>query len=200
MGRFPFALVKKSLSLQPAPPVPEGLVPAGVLAPLFCLGKEPHLLFTKRTMMVKDHRGQISFPGGVRDAFDADLMVTALRETQEEIGLDPQAVEVLGSLKPITTITGYWVTAFVGRIPYPYEFQPNPQEVERLLILPLEGFCAPGCWNSGEYNYRGKTTQVCCWRHDDTVIWGATARIVLNLLARLGEFPIPGDHYATCLD
>ena len=87
MGRFPFALVKKSLSLQPAPPVPEGMVPAGVLAPLFCLEKEPHLLFTKRTMMVKDHRGQISFPGGVQDAFDADLMVTALRETQEEIGL-----------------------------------------------------------------------------------------------------------------
>jgi 8-oxo-dGTP pyrophosphatase MutT (NUDIX family) len=200
MGRFSITLLKDNLTLTPAPAPPPDLVPAGVLAPLFVRDSEVRVLFTQRTLLVKDHRGQIAFPGGVRDAGDPDLLATALRETQEEIGLDPGRVEVLGSLKPIATITGYGVSAFVGLIPFPYEFRLNRREVKRLLFLPLEGFCAPALWSAGDYTYRGRVTRVCTWNDGRTVIWGATARLLLNLLEKLGEHPIEGDHDATCLD
>jgi len=201
MVRLSLPLLKERLSLNPKPaPAPPELLPAGVLVPLFFSQGEPHLLFTQRTLTVKDHRGQIAFPGGVRDPHDPNLLATALRESQEEIGLDPEAVEVLGALPPLSTITGYGITAYVGLIPYPYEFHPNPREVKRLLFLPLAGFCDPGRWRTGNYTYKGRTTRVCYWRQNKTVVWGATARILLNLLALLDENPLPGDPHATCLD
>jgi len=201
MTRFSLHLLKDRLSLNRRPQAaPPDLHPAGVLAPLFFTEDEPHLLFTQRTMTVRDHRGQISFPGGVQSSQDAHLLATALRETQEEIGLAPEKVEVLGSLKPLATITGYWVTAFVGLIPYPYEFHLNTGEVQRLLLLPLTGFCDPRRWNSGDYTYNGKIVRVCCWKHRQTVIWGATARLLLDLLARLGENPFTGEEDVPCVD
>jgi 8-oxo-dGTP pyrophosphatase MutT (NUDIX family) len=201
MGRFSLSFVKERLSLEPPRPAPEEhLVPAGVLLPLFVENGTPHVLFTQRTLTVKEHRGQISFPGGVWHPEDPDLLTTALRETQEEIGLEPGVVEVLGSVKPIATITGYWVTGFVGVIPHLYEFRLNPREVARLLSFPLEGFCEPQRWRTGNYTYRGRHTRICYWTQDKTVIWGATARILLHFLARLGEYPIPGDREATCID
>jgi len=201
MSRFSLSLLKDLLSLDLTPAgLGQDLLPAGVLVPLFLSQGMSHLLFTQRTMTVKDHRGQIAFPGGVRDPGDPNLLATALRETQEEIGLDPQVVEVLGSLKPIATITGYGVFAYVALIPYPYDFHLNRREVERLLFLPLEGFCEPGRWSTGPYTYRGRTTRVCYWRHDGTVIWGATARLLLDLLQRWGEDPLGGVGNDTCLD
>ncbi len=149
---------------------------------------------------MKDHRGQISFPGGVKDAGDPNLLATALRETQEEIGLDPEAVEVLGALPPVATITGYRITPFVGLIPHPYDFHPNPLEVKRLLLLPLAGFYPAERWSSGDYRYQGQIIRVCYWRDNQEVIWGATARILLDLLVHLDQHPIPGDQDATCLD
>jgi 8-oxo-dGTP pyrophosphatase MutT (NUDIX family) len=201
MVRFSLNFLKDRLSLNPAPQAaPPDLQPAGVLAPLFFAGDEPHLLFTQRTLTVRDHRGQISFPGGVQSSRDANLMATALRETREEIGLDPEQVEVLGSVNPVATVTGYWVTAYVGLIPYPYEFRLNTKEVKRILVLPLEGFCDPRRWNSGDYTYNGRTVHVCCWKYRGTVIWGATARLLLDLLARLGENPFPGAEDVPCVD
>ena len=138
--------------------------PPGCWRPCFLKEREAQLLFTQRTFTVKDHRGQISFPGGVQDAEDPDLLATALRETQEEIGLDPEAVEVLGALPPVATITGYRITPFVGLIPHPYDFHPNPLEVKRLLLLPLAGFYPPERWSSGDYRYQGRSTRVCYWR------------------------------------
>jgi len=200
MSQSQVALLKARLALHPAAVSPTGLVPAGVLVPLFFKEDAAHLLFTQRTENVKDHRGQISFPGGVRDAADPHLLATALRETQEEIGLNRNLVQVLGSLPPIATLTGYFINSFVGLIPYPYEFRPNSREVQRLLLLPLAGFYAPERWSTGAYRYQGQTTRVCCWRANHEVIWGATARIVLNLLAVLDQHPVPGDKDATCLD
>jgi 8-oxo-dGTP pyrophosphatase MutT (NUDIX family) len=193
-------LLKANLDRNPTEPASPSPVPAGVLAPLFFQGQEAHLLFTQRTFTLKDHRGQISFPGGVRQAEDPDLQATALRETQEEIGLEPRVVEVLGALPLVATITGYRITPFVGLIPHPYDFHPNPLEVRRLLLLPLAGFFEAARWSSGQYHYKGRTTRVCYWRLNREVIWGATARILLNLLALLGQHPIAGGHDATCLD
>jgi 8-oxo-dGTP pyrophosphatase MutT (NUDIX family) len=170
---------------------PEGLLPAAVLTPVFEVEGQVNLLFTQRTMFLKDHRGQISFPGGVRDLGDPDLVTTALRETEEEIGLHPGEVEILGNLNPVATVTGYWINPFVALIPYPYDFRLNHHEVMHLLIFPLAAFCAPECWNSGTYRHKDQIVQVCCWKYDDTVIWGATARMLLDLLGRLGEYPLP---------
>ena len=139
------ARLKDHLLLSPDPPAPApDLVAAGVLVPLFVAEEEFQVLFIQRTLMVKDHRGQIAFPGGVRDPEDAHLLATALRETEEEIGLAPGAVEVLGTLPPVATITGYHITPFVGLIPHPYDFHPSPREVKRLLTLPVDGVLPPG--------------------------------------------------------
>lgn len=201
MTRFTPAFLKSRLSLNPpaSQPAP-GLQPAGVVAPMFFLKDEPHLLFTQRTLTVRDHRGQISFPGGVKSPQDPDLLATALRETREEIGLEPEQVEVIGRLKSLATVTGYWINAFVGLIPYPYEFRLNAREVKRLILLPLEGFCRPKRWSSGEYAYHNKVVPVCYWKYRGTVIWGATARLLLDLLRRLGENPFPGEDDAPCVD
>jgi len=112
----------------------------------------------------------------------------------------PAAVEVLGALPPVATITGYHITPFVGIIPYPYDFHPSPREVKRLLDLPVDEFYPPERWRSGPYVFQGRTTRVCYWQNGQEVVWGATARILLNLLAHLGVHPIPGDRDATCLD
>ncbi len=169
---------------------PAGLLPAGVLAPVFEVEGELNLLFTQRTMHLRDHQGQISFPGGVRDPGDPDLLATALRETEEEIGLKPEKVEILGALTPVATVTGYWINPFVALIPYPYEFHLNHHEVKHLLVFPVAAFCVPERWSTGTYNYKGQSRQVCCWKYQDTVIWGATARMLLDFLSRLGEHPL----------
>jgi 8-oxo-dGTP pyrophosphatase MutT (NUDIX family) len=195
------ARLKDHLPQEPAPAGPgSDLVAAGVLVPLFLKAGEVQVLFTQRTLLVKDHRGQIAFPGGVRDPEDPHLLGTALRETFEEIGLAPEAVEVLGTLPPVATITGYHITPFVGLIPHPYDFRPSPQEVKRLLTWPVAEFFPPERWRSGPYTFQGRTTRVCYWHNGQEVVWGATARILLNLLAHLGVHPIAGDRDATCLD
>lgn len=200
MGRIGLEELRRRFRFNPPPPPPPGLNPAGVLVPLVLVADEVHLLFTQRTWKVKTHRGQISFPGGVQDPQDPHLLATALRETQEEIGLNSRVVEVFGSLEPIATITGYWITPYLALIPYPYDFTPNPWEVRRLLFLPLQGFSLPERWSTGTYRFKGRTTRVCYWRQGKTLIWGATARILLEFLAQLGENPLPGDREATCLD
>jgi 8-oxo-dGTP pyrophosphatase MutT (NUDIX family) len=195
------ARLQEALSQEPDPPATApDLVPAGVLVPLFLKEEAVQVLFTQRTLAVKDHRGQIAFPGGVRDPEDAHLLATALRESQEEIGLEPAVVEVLGPLPGVATITGYYITPFVGIIPHPYDFRPSPREVKRLLDLPLTEFYPPERWSAGPYVFQGRTTRVCYWQNGKEVVWGATARILLNLLAHLGVDPIPGDRHATCLD
>jgi 8-oxo-dGTP pyrophosphatase MutT (NUDIX family) len=169
---------------------PEGLLPAGVLAPVFEVEGEVNMLFTQRTMHLKDHQGQISFPGGVQDSGDPDLLATALRETEEEIGLKPRGVKILGALNPVATVTGYWINPFVALIPYPYDFRLNHHEVKRLFVFPVAAFCVPERWSTGTYEYKDQARQVCCWKYQNTVIWGATARMLLDFLSRLGEHPL----------
>ena len=159
---------------------------AAVLLPLFGWPEEPGLIFTERRADLRRHAGEISFPGGRRDDTDADLAATALREAQEEIGLDPARVE-LGDALPTTGtfVTGYRIHPFVGRIPHPAELdlEPNPAEVETVLTFSLdvlrEGYAMRRLIRRG-VPIHTPTDEV-----EGHMIWGATARIVGDLLSRL---------------
>lgn len=132
--------------------------------------------------MLKDHRGEVSFPGGVCHEEDASLQDTALRESFEEIGLAPKDVEVLGALDDApTSTTNYLVTPFVGVIPYPYNFCANAAEVERLIGIPLEILLESPGFTDGPAPEEGSEPE-CRYIYQGVVIWGATARILKQFL------------------
>ncbi|HET6998485.1 MAG TPA: CoA pyrophosphatase [Solirubrobacterales bacterium] len=162
-------------------------VEAAVLLPLYGWPKEPGLVFTERRADLRRHAGEISFPGGRRDDGDADLQATALREAEEEIALDPAVVEVGESLPPTKTfVTNYVVHPFVGRIPHPGELslQPNPAEVETVLTFSLD--LLRENYEIRRLVRRGIPIHTPTYEVEGHLIWGATARILGDLLDRLG--------------
>lgn len=161
----------------------EGFTPAAVLIPLYEKAGEHYLVVTKRTETVNDHRGQISFPGGVHQAGDESLMDTALRESWEEIGLNPKDVEILGELDSMCTFTtNYVVSPFVAAIPYPYEFRANPEEVEEIIEVPLATLLDRGNFREELQPVQGELIPQYFYQYGDRVIWGATARILKQFL------------------
>lgn len=160
-----------------------GLTSAAVIVPLFERAGEWHILFTKRTEKVRDHKGQISFPGGVRAEEREPLLATALRESFEEIGLKEKDVEVLGKLEPVTTVsTNYTICPFVAVIPYPYAFALNPEEVEEVIEVPLSFLLDPANFREEWQVREGEMFLVYFYDYKGKVIWGATAKILKQLL------------------
>jgi 8-oxo-dGTP pyrophosphatase MutT (NUDIX family) len=169
----------------PAPP----LVPAAVLVPLV-LGAAPGVLLTKRTAHLSSHAGQVSFPGGRIDPGDADAEAAALREAEEEIGLDPASVEVVGRLDTYVTGTGYRITPVVGLLPpgvglAGLRLSPSEHEVEQVFELPLSVLLDPTAPQRRRAQWRGRWREFWVWPHPEHYIWGATAGILINLAARL---------------
>lgn len=158
------------------------LICAAVLIPLLFKQGEWHVLVTQRTETVEHHKGQISFPGGACDPGDADLQETALRETLEEVGIPPEDVEVLGALDDFPTITSFVVTPFVGVIPYPSAFHLNRYEVEAVIEVPLSFLHDPGNLRVEQWEHQGHLHDVLFWDYGPYTIWGATARMLKNLL------------------
>jgi 8-oxo-dGTP pyrophosphatase MutT (NUDIX family) len=163
-----------------------GRTDAAVLVPVYGWPEEPGVVFTERRADLRRHAGEISFPGGRQDERDAGFAATALREAEEEIGLDPEAVEVVGALSPTTTFaTGYRIHAFVGLIPDPGELdlEPSPDEVETVLAYSLdllrEGYAMRRLVR------RGVPIHTPTYEVEGQMIWGATARILGDLLGRL---------------
>lgn len=159
---------------------------AAVLLPLHGWPDEPGLIFTERRADMRRHAGEISFPGGRRDDTDADLIATALREAEEEIGLDPGQVEVCGALPPAATfVTGYRIHPYVGLVADPSELglEPSPAEVETVLAFSLDGL--RNGYEMRRLVRRGVPIHTPTYEVDGHLIWGATARILGDLLERL---------------
>ena len=166
---------------DPAP----GLRPAAVLAPFYPEPDGLSLIFTKRTDHLEQHSGQISFPGGMQDPEDQNPAQTALRETYEEIGVQPEHIQLWGRLNQEATVTGISVAPFVGRIQYPVDFKLNTDEVERLIIVPLAHLLDPRYFGREFYDINGAQYKTYTYTYKGDVIWGATARMVHNLLTLL---------------
>jgi len=156
------------------------LKPSAVLFPIFKKGEDIHILFTQRTMWVDNHKGQISFPGGRFQENDANLMETAFREGEEEIGLKKEDTVLVGELDDAETIvSNFKISPYVVALPYPYKFKINKNEVENIFRVPLKDFL--DCRNFYSDNQNGIVPPY--FKVQDKVIWGATARIVINFLS-----------------
>jgi 8-oxo-dGTP pyrophosphatase MutT (NUDIX family) len=155
-----------------------------VLLALYGYPERGGLVFTERRADLRRHAGEISFPGGQRDHPDEALATTALREAEEEIGLDPEAVELVGALPPVGTfVTGYKVHPFVGLIAEELDFRPNPTEVAAVLLFRLDELRAG--YAMRRLVRRGLPIRTPSYVIGDHLIWGATARILADLLERL---------------
>jgi 8-oxo-dGTP pyrophosphatase MutT (NUDIX family) len=161
---------------------------AAVLLPMVWWKNEWHLVFTRRTKSVEQHKGQVSFPGGGCEVGETTPEQTALREAEEEIGLKPGDTRLLGRLNEVHTITYYRITPVVGIIPWPYEVKPEPAEVERVFTIPLS-------WLAHRQNYEEQQIQlpgdprlipvITYHPYDGETLWGISARITCNFLSVL---------------
>jgi 8-oxo-dGTP pyrophosphatase MutT (NUDIX family) len=161
-----------------------GTTDAAVLIPLYLDSGDLHAVFTKRREDLRRHAGEISFPGGRQDEPDEDLRLTALREAEEEIGLAPEDVELVGALPPTGTIvTGYRIFPFVGVIRPGHAWTPQPREVECVLEFSLRDLV--NGFEMKRLVRRGVPFKTPTYTVGEHLVWGATARILQNLLERL---------------
>ncbi len=170
---------------------------AAVLVPLLPRPEGLHVLFTERSMELRSHAGQISFPGGSVDAADPDVRAAALREAREEVGLRKEHVEVLGTIDDCPTfVTGYVITPLVGVVDplaftaagrYPWE--PSPAEIAALHELPLSGFLDPANLRVEMREREGVQFELYWYTVEGNVVWGATARILNQLITLAQEAP-----------
>jgi 8-oxo-dGTP pyrophosphatase MutT (NUDIX family) len=164
----------------------DGFRRAGVLVPLILGAGGADLLFTKRTDHVESHKGQISFPGGMVEEGDADIVHTALREAEEELGIRAKHIEVKGILDDLAVPSGFIITPVVGILDALPLLTPNPLEVAEAFTVPFAFFCNPANGRSESREYRGGRREVWFYEHGEHTIWGATAMIVRSLLTSLG--------------
>ena len=157
---------------------------AAVLVPLMYFQNEWHILFTRRTDRVESHKGQVSFPGGASDEGETTPEQTALREADEEIGMKPDDVKVLGRLSRLITISSFRVSPIVGVIPWPYAFRVAGVEVARVFTIPL-------LWLANRNNYwefslrESERSLIAYHPYDGELLWGATAQMTVNFLKTL---------------
>lgn len=157
------------------------LTPASVLFPIVLRADGPTVLFTQRTDDLRDHPGQISFPGGRVEPEDRSPAHTALREAKEEIGLSPAPVEIIGYLPEYRTGTGFRVTPVVALLTPPFALRPDPREVANIFEVPLAFLLDSANHQQHSAFYRGKQRQYVAMPYGEYFIWGATAGIIATL-------------------
>lgn len=154
---------------------------AAVLLPI-TRSAEPELVLTLRASGLSTHGGEVAFPGGRRDPEDPDLIFTALREAQEEIGLPPGLVEVIGPLSPLISKHGIKVTPYVGVIPDFVEYTPNDGEIAAVFSVPLDFFRQDAREHTHRIDYQGRSWYVPNYRFGEYKIWGLTAIMIVELM------------------
>lgn len=172
--------------VQEATPGGDPLIPAAVLFPLVPRETGTTVLLTRRTDHLRDHAGQISFPGGRVEASDASPAATALREAEEEIGLSPAQVELLGYLPEYRTGTGFSVVPVVGLLRLPFSLRPDDFEVAEIFEVPLDFLLDPANHQQHAMHYRGAWREYVAMLYGKYFIWGATAGMIRTLAKRLG--------------
>jgi 8-oxo-dGTP pyrophosphatase MutT (NUDIX family) len=165
---------------------PHKRLPAAVLVG-FRDGVQPRLVLTVRTAHLQSHAGQVAFPGGRTDPDDGDAVTTALRESEEEIGLDRTLVTPLGYLDRFETISGFCITPVVARISADARLYPSPDEVAEVFEVPLAFLLEPKNLRRYMMEFRGHRREMVEFIHGGHRIWGATASMLLNLLHRMGK-------------
>jgi 8-oxo-dGTP pyrophosphatase MutT (NUDIX family) len=168
---------------------PAQLRAAAVLVPLVDRDSVLSVLLTQRTEDMPSHAGQIAFPGGRRQAEDASLVVTALRETEEEVGIDRRLVEVVGPIDTYVTRTGYAVTPIIGFVRPVFTLKPDPREVADVFEVPLDFFLDPANHHVHSRTWQGRERRYYAMPYGERYVWGATAGMIKNLyhiLAREG--------------
>lgn len=160
----------------------DSLMPAAVLVLLYPKDGQYCVLLNKRSETVEHHKGEISFPGGARDPEDNDFRATALREAEEEMGISPADVTILGELDDAVTRSGFGVRVFVGEIPYPYPFRPSDLEIAEVIEVPIASLYDPANirWET-RFTGQGLTT-VYSYVFEEHVVFGATAKILQQFL------------------
>jgi len=158
--------------------------PAAILVLVYDRDGEAHVLFTERTHQVEHHKGQISFPGGASDEGDDSLEATALRETAEEIGVEPEAVEIVGQLDEMLTISNFRVTPYVGilKTNSAHDFVINSHEVAQVVQVPLPHLMDEQNMELEVRQHKGKQVLVPAYTYESHRIWGATARMLRQFL------------------
>ena len=166
---------------SPKSVVAKGFKPAAVLVPIQEIAGEHYLTLIERAATLHSHGGEIAFPGGNVTAEDKDTLAAALREFQEEIGIDPGNVQIIGQLDQVTVSSGYLVTPFVGIVRLPFTVSPNEQEVNSVISIPVSALLEPDCF-AAELKADGRARIIYHFRYKALDIWGATARILKQLL------------------
>lgn len=164
-------------------PDKERLRKAAVLLPLIWRDGHWQLIYTLRSSLLHDHSGQVSFPGGSWEAGDKSIIDTALRESWEEIGLNPKAVRVLGKMADLKMVTNFIVTPVIGICDWPTDLTVNPDEVDRVFSIPIDWLADERNRYYRVHNYRGGEVEVLYFKpYDGETVWGATAMMTLDFL------------------
>jgi 8-oxo-dGTP pyrophosphatase MutT (NUDIX family) len=162
-----------------------GTRPAAVMMIFINKDNAAHVFLTKRTQNVSTHKGQVSFPGGSRDKGDNNILDTALRETYEETGINPDHIDVIGEFDEFISITNFHVSTFIGTIDYPYDYNINPEEIEDYIEVPLLIFRNKEYSEIEYYRDGDKDIANYYYEYNGFSIWGMTARILTEFAEKV---------------
>ena len=188
MVASPPEVIRKALSRRTTLSVDDpSLTPAAVLLVIYAKDGEYCVLLNKRSEEVEYHKGEISFPGGARDPEDNDFLDTALRETEEEMGIDRKDVTILGELDEVVTNSRFHVKVFVGSITYPYKFKPSAVEIAEVLEVPIHSLNDPSNLRVETRWENGTPLSTRSYAFKEHLIFGVTARILQQFLEVLAD-------------
>ena len=188
MGQTPPKLLKQALAKRVVERVDgDGLMDSAVMILLYPKECEYCILLNKRSEQVEHHKGEISFPGGAKDPEDCDGLDTALRETEEEMGIKRDDVTVLGEMDEVVTRSGFRVQVFTGTIEYPYKFSPSAIEIAEVLEFPVPALIDPANRRTETRWENGQPVTSYSYAHQEHVVFGATARILQSCIEILDD-------------